>query len=488
GFRLSSRDVFLRPTVAALAAGMDEAGYGEGNAEDGYGAEVLPGEAVTGPVATTPVREWFFRSHPVDPEHFTMSMTFLLPEATDLETLRAALAAVLAQHDALRSTFVRDAAGDWHGTILAEADVDRVLTVHDLTSATDVEAAWRELVVGAQSGLDLGHGPLLRAVVGRRGGDGRDRLLLTAHHLVIDGVSWRILLEDLATAYEQLRTGTPADLGPRTTSVQRWADRLTAHVTEGGFDDQVDYWRSVIDRARVQLPMDLPGANTVSVQSAVSASLSEEDTRALLQRAPGMYRTQINDVLLAAFARVLERWTGHGRVAVNLEGHGREELFDDVDLTRTVGWFTAIHPVALELPEDESWPATMRAVKRQLRAVPQRGVGYGALRYLAPADGPAHALAEAPEPQISFNYLGQAGAGAGDGTDGADGLLDTRTGTDGQDHGPRQERNHLIDVVAAVDEGRLRITWYYSAGIHRASTVEALAEDYTATLRSVLKR
>ncbi|MFG7945303.1 amino acid adenylation domain-containing protein [Streptomyces cacaoi] len=488
GFRLSSRDVFLRPTVAALAAGMDEAGYGEGNAEDGYGAEVLPGEAVTGPVATTPVREWFFRSHPVDPEHFTMSMTFLLPEATDLETLRAALAAVLAQHDALRSTFVRDAAGDWHGTILAEADVDRVLTVHDLTSATDVEAAWRELVVGAQSGLDLGHGPLLRAVVGRRGGDGRDRLLLTAHHLVIDGVSWRILLEDLATAYEQLRTGTPADLGPRTTSVQRWADRLTAHVTEGGFDDQVDYWRSVIDRARVQLPMDLPGANTVSVQSAVSASLSEEDTRALLQRAPGMYRTQINDVLLAAFARVLERWTGHGRVAVNLEGHGREELFDDVDLTRTVGWFTAIHPVALELPEDESWPATMRAVKRQLRAVPQRGVGYGALRYLAPADGPAHALAEAPEPQISFNYLGQAGAGTGDGTDGADGLLDTRTGTDGQDHGPRQERNHLIDVVAAVDEGRLRITWYYSAGIHRASTVEALAEDYTATLRSVLKR
>ncbi|MGW6774110.1 condensation domain-containing protein, partial [Streptomyces sp. NPDC055037] len=510
GLALSSRDVFLHPTLSTLAAGLTEADQGSddaGPAQQGI---------VSGPVAPTPVREWYFDTHPVAPEHFNMSTAFQLPEDVDLDALRIAVGALLSQHDALRSTFTRTDEGTWTGYITSALDVDSVFTVHELAgdlggaangdadadadadadgdADADVDAQWRALVVRTQSGLDLEHGPLFRVVVGVPCGDGGPaRLLITAHHLVIDGVSWRILLSDLATAYDQAVSVAATDLGPKSTSVRAWADRFNTHVRDGGFGGQLEYWRSVTSAADTRLPLDTPdGGNRVADQAAVMAYLDVDDTHALLHQVPGRFRTQINDVLLAALARTLRTWTGHDRVAVNLEGHGREELFDDIDLTRTVGWFTSIYPVALELPETDDWPATMRSVKRQLRAVPDRGVGYGALRYLSGE------LAGDPDPRISFNYLGQFGIGsagssagtgsAGGGTEAATadrGLLGTSLATDGQEHGPQQERNHLIDVVAVVDEGRFVVTWFYSTAVHRESTVTALAEDFIAGLRSV---
>ncbi|MFE2499206.1 condensation domain-containing protein, partial [Streptomyces scopuliridis] len=491
GLALSSRDVFLHPTISTLAAGLTEADPGTDDA--GAAQQGL----VSGPVAPTPVRQWYFDTHPVAPEHFNMSTAFQLPEDVDLDALRIAVGALLSQHDALRSTFTRTSEGTWTGHITSALDVDSVFTVHDLAGdpdgAPDTDSQWRALVVRTQSGLDLEHGPLFRVVVGvPYEGGGPARLLITAHHLVIDGVSWRILLSDLATAYDQAVSVAATDLGPKSTSVRAWADRFDAHVRDGGFGGQLEYWRSVTSAADTRLPMDTPdGGNKVADQAAVMAYLDVDDTHALLHQVPGRFRTQINDVLLAALARTLRTWTGHDRVAVNLEGHGREELFDDIDLTRTVGWFTSIYPVALELPETDDWPATMRSVKRQLRSVPDRGVGYGALRYLSGE------LAGDPDPRISFNYLGQFGTGGtgsargtgsagGTGAGSADGgLLSTSLATDGQEHGPQQERNHLIDVVAVVDEGRFVVTWFYSTAVHLESTMTALAEDFIGALRSV---
>ncbi|MFE7431162.1 condensation domain-containing protein, partial [Streptomyces sp. NPDC057545] len=476
GLSLSSRDVFQHPTISTLAARIDEAGpHGALDPGEGAGQQ----KPVSGTVASTPVREWFFETHPVAPGHFNMSLAFELPHDVDLTALRAAVGALVTQHDALRSTFVQDAEGVWTGRITPDADLDAVFTVHTLP-ADGADAAWHALVVDAQAGLDLAVGPLIRTVVGTAtDGDAPARLLITAHHLVIDGVSWRILLGDLATAYEHAIAGRTPDLGPRTSSVRDWADRLGAYVREGGFDDQAAYWSSVAEAAEIGLPRDMPlGGNKVADQAAVMAYLDTDDTHALLHQVPGRFRTQINDVLLAALARTLRGWTGRDKVAVNLEGHGREELFDDIDLTRTVGWFTAMYPVALELPAGDDWPGTMRSVKRQLRAVPDRGVGYGALRHLADTPG----LVPAVDPLISFNYLGQF-----DTATGGAGLLDRSVAVDGQEHGPQQERNHLIDVVAAVDDGRFVVTWYYSAAVHHQETVAALAEEFVAALRSVAR-
>ncbi|OWA08458.1 non-ribosomal peptide synthetase [Streptomyces sp. CS227] len=481
GLVVTSRDVFLHPTVAALAAAVDENGQvaDDGGAQQG---------TVLGAVAPTPVREWFFDTHPVDPGHYTMSTSFALEPGTDLGALRAAVEALLTQHDALRSTFTRAADGTWSGQIAA-AEPDEVFTVHELPAGVPEEEAWLDLATRTKAGLDLERGPLFRVVVARPApGAGRDaaepplRLLVTAHHLVIDGVSWRIILGDLATAYDQALSVGATDLGPKSSSVRHWADRLGRHAQEGGFAGQVAYWRSVTGTAEFAVPLDTPdGTNLVGDQAAVQAHLDADETHALLHQVPGRFRTQINDVLLAALARTLREWTGHDQVAVNLEGHGREELFEDVDLTRTVGWFTSVYPVALALPEPGDggageWTATMRTVKRQLRAVPDRGVGYGALRYLTGE------LAGDPDPRISFNYLGQFG-----GEQGESGLLSTALPPAGPEHGLRQERNHLIDVVAAVDGGRFTVTWYYSAAVHHEATVAALAESFTAALRSACR-
>ncbi|MFC7468917.1 condensation domain-containing protein [Actinomadura keratinilytica] len=295
---------------------------------------------------------------------------------------------------------------------------------------------------------------------GRRGpgaaaaGAGRSvvRVLFTVHHLLTDGVSWRVLLDDLATAHAQVRAGQDVDLGPKTSSERQWARRLAEHTATGGFDAQLPYWREVTERADTgPLPLDDPeGDATVGAQETVSVALDAEETRALLTEVPPVHATRVDDVLLTALARTLRGWTGRDRLAVHLEGHGREELFAELDLTRTVGWFTSIYPVALALPEGEGWGPAVTAVKEQLRAVPDRGIGYGALRHLG------NALPDRPEPRISFNYLGRL-----DGL-GERALYRAARMNPGGEFGPAEARPHELDVIGEVRDGQLVLTWSYS--------------------------
>ncbi|WP_312877595.1 non-ribosomal peptide synthetase [Lentzea indica] len=369
GLGLTPRDLFRHGTVAALAA----------HATTTEPARIDQGPVV-GDVPLTPIQHWYFTVNPVRPERFEQSVTLTLVPDVDEAALRTALDALLAHHDALRIRFTRTDDG-WrqYNVPVEPADV------------------WQD------GEFDLAAGPLLHATMAG------DELRLSAHHLVVDGVSWRILMEDLATAYGQAVHGEPVDLGPKTTSFHDWAHRLTEHVTAGGFDDEIDYWRSVT--GQTGLPVDHHGANDLNSARSISVVLGPEETRALLQDVPGVYRTQINDVLLAALGRVVCRWTGHDRVLVDLEGHGREDVFDGIDLSRTVGWFTTMFPIALGTTDE--WATTLKSTKEQLRAAPHHGLGFGALRYLADTVLPQL-------PSISFNYLGSStgfrratGSGAG---------------------------------------------------------------------------
>ncbi|NEA52331.1 condensation domain-containing protein, partial [Streptomyces sp. SID10815] len=326
------------------------------------------------------------------------------------------------------------------------------------------------------TGFDLAAGPLLRAALHRPEDGGRPVLLLAAHHLVVDAVSWRILLEDLDTAYRALAAGERPGLGAKSTSFPAWARRLAAHTASGGFDAELAHWRAL--DADTALPTDRAGRNTAAEERTVTAGLDEADTRRLLQDVPEVYRTRINDVLLCALGRVLARWTGRDRVAVTLEGHGREELFADVDLARTVGWFTTLYPVALDVPRDADTGAALKAVKESLRAVPHGGLGHGALRFLHPTAG-----AGLPElPRICFNYLGQQDAGTPPG-----GLLHAPHGglTGGMDR--TAERPHLLDVLGQVSGGRLEFTWSYSDQVHHRETVARLAGELADELRAVIR-
>ncbi|MEV7080379.1 non-ribosomal peptide synthase/polyketide synthase [Streptomyces sp. NPDC093516] len=468
GLALTPRDLFRHPTLVDLAA-----------ASTGARAAVADTGPVSGQVALTPIQHWFLDAEPPHPEYFNQSVVVETPTDVDPGALNAALAALWTHHDALRARFTRAADGTWRQEYAAaDADAPQLLRVHDL-SGHDAQAASEaeaRLTHEAHTGFQLDTGPLIAARLFT--GHGRSpRLLLTAHHLIVDGVSWRVLLEDLETAYRQAGAGEPVRLPERTTSVREWVRRLTDRTGEADLAAQRAHWADVARHCAEPLPEDLDGGNTVADLRAVTVRLDRRRTEDLLRKVPGVYRTRVDDVLLTALGRVLADWTGRRTVAVGLEGHGREDQhFDDLDLSRTVGWFTSLYPVALDLPEGD-WGAALKAVKEQLRAVPDRGIGYGALRHLAGDER----LAAAPLPGISFNYLGRFDWSAAD----AELVRAVPGGLDGAED-PGAPRPHLLDVVARVEDDELEVTWHYSGGRHREATVAALAEGMLRSLEEIV--
>ena len=466
GVRVTPKQMFVHPTVAELAAVAGAAPAAA--AEQG---------AVTGPVPLTPVQRWFLAQNLAEPHFFNLALLFRPLEALDPTVLERAAAALLAHHDALRLRFARGADG-WEQ---ACADVDGPVPFEhiDLSAIpTEArEAAFTERASALQSSLDLATGPLVRFALFEMG-DGGQRLLLVAHHLVMDAVSLGVVTEDLETAYGRLARGEEARLPPKTTSLRAWASRLAEHARSDEVRAELPFWRAQGGDA---LPVDFDGGeNTEGLAERVGVELTEEETRALLHDVPAVYNTQINDALLAALAMALDGWTG-GAPAVDLEGHGREDLFDGVDLSRTAGWFTAIHPLRLELPGGGPGEA-LKAVKEQLRAVPGKGIGHGLLRWLSGDADVEESLRSLPRPQVSFNYLGRLGA-----AEDPSRLLAPVDGDVGASRSPRGERPHLLAVDAAVSGGRLAATWTYGTRVHARATVERLAAAWAAALREIIE-
>ncbi|MCA1682207.1 MAG: condensation domain-containing protein, partial [Actinobacteria bacterium] len=315
GLSLLPRDVFQHPTVASLA--MSVTGVAPVVAEQG---------PVSGVVALTPIQQWLFETNPGCPEHFDQSVLVELTEGLDEQALRQALDAVIEHHDALRMQF-EYVDGQWRQNNMPVKPVD-VLQRHNLSEvwSEGQTAAMMQVADEMHSGFDLHRPPLMRAVLFDLGVGQRPVLLVAVHHLVVDGVSWRILLEDLDSAYRQVVRGQSVRLEPKTTSFKEWARRLTAYATAGGFDGELEYWSGISQGCDPTLPVEGVGSNTIASTSSVTVRLDPAQTRALLQDVPGVYRTQVNDVLLAALGRVLSQWTGRERVLIDLEGHGREDL------------------------------------------------------------------------------------------------------------------------------------------------------------------
>ncbi|MFF0741729.1 amino acid adenylation domain-containing protein [Streptomyces sp. NPDC004111] len=462
GLRLDTQDVFLHQTVAELAAAATEAGQ---ESEHRPPAE--------GPVLLTPVQRWFFATHE-KPHHFNQSTLLELDASVGAPQLHTALDALLAHHDALRMRY-RQRAGEWTQENPPHRPGHRPLRVVDTSAVPDGELIAlmdREASV-TQAGFDLGEGPLLGAVLFDSGQRRCPRLFLTVHHLVVDTVSWNILLDDLQVALAAAAAGRSADLGPRGTTFQEWARTLTEHVRAGGLDHELPYWQQLGSPA--PLPRDHEGTATVAGSRSAAVRISAEDSEQLTEHAPTLYRTKVEEVAFAVLAQVLSRWSGSERVTVDLEGHGRDLALDGVDLSRTVGWFTAVHPVGLTVPAGADWQKLTRSVRRQLRAVPGRGVGYGPLRHLHP-DAPLHG----PDPEVVFNFLGRSRSGGR-----GEGLVHAVHGAIGQDHSPDDRMDHLLEVVGGIQDGRLEFTWYYSPAVHEPRTVERLAAEFADGLRAI---
>jgi amino acid adenylation domain-containing protein/non-ribosomal peptide synthase protein (TIGR01720 family) len=472
GLRLRPRQIFQHHTVAQLAAVAATAPHVKAEQE-----------IITGPVPLTPIQRWFFEQDFADPQHYNQAVMLKVEERLDASLLAEIVAALLEQHDALRLRFI------WNGEEWRQID-EEVDTTADVfvrvdlrhLAAEEQRQAIEEKATEFQRSLDLTQGPLIKIALLELGDEKASRLLIVIHHLVVDGVSWRILLEDLEKAYRQRSSGERINLGPKTTSFKEWSQRLEQHQRSTAAEPEFDYWSADARRDIKPLPAEIVGGlNTVQHEQSVSSSLDVEETHALLHEVGAAYHTQINDVLLAALLRALSQWTGERRVLIDLEGHGREDIAEDVDISRTVGWFTTIFPVLLE--QEGVWHPgeTLKLVKEQLRAIPQNGIGYGLLRYLSGDESSKQQLRELPRSEVIFNYLGQL-----DGMLSATGGFSPAPESPGAMRSPRGKRTHLLDVSASIVGGRLQVAWSYSKEVFHQQTVERLAAGFNEALRGIM--
>jgi non-ribosomal peptide synthase protein (TIGR01720 family) len=480
GLRLTPRHIFEAPTVARLAM---LAGSGPAvQAEQGI---------VQGPVPLTPIQRWFFEQELVAPHHWNQAVILEVEQTLTPDLLRATVAHLLEHHDALRLRFKRvDESASQRTPPSAWQQVNAGLNQEppvEWVDLSDLAKARQRSTVEArasalQASLDLTDGPLMRVAYFDLGPEQPDRMLIVVHHLAFDGMSWRILLEDFQAAYEQVQRAEAVRLPPKTTSFQRWAQRLEEYAQSEAVQEELDYWLTAAEDGTPRLPVDFPGGSNIEASAqSVTVALDREETQALLKEVPAAYRVEINDTLLTALVQAVNRWTGSEQTLLEMEGHGREDLWDDVDLSRTVGWFTMTYPVALRLKRGNSPGDALMAIKEQLRQVPHGGLGYGLLRYLSTDREIIRCLRDLPQPEIGFNYLGQfdqAIAGSYD--------LGLAQESVGPDRDPAEYRTHLLDINGGIVDGRLRLEWTYSENVHRRATIERVGEDFVQALRTLI--
>uniref|UniRef100_UPI00313D0246 amino acid adenylation domain-containing protein n=1 Tax=Pseudomonas sp. TH32 TaxID=2796397 RepID=UPI00313D0246 len=461
GIAFTPKELFQHQTVQGLAS----------VARSGANAQVIDQGPATGTLPLLPTHQVFFETAIPERHHWNQSVLLKPAQPLMADALQQALHAVIEHHDALRLSF-EQRAGDWsaHYRPLGDWQLQQVeATAEQLSDLCDK----------AQGSLDLQQGPLIRALLVHLA-DGTQRLLLVIHHLAVDGVSWRILFEDLQNAYQQVSNQQPVQLPARTSSVKAWAERLQHRAS--GNQDELSYWQDQLRDAMVDLPCERPNGSLDNRHShTLHTHLDARQTRHLLQQAPKAYRTQINDLLLTALARVISRWTGTPHCLIELEGHGREDLFDDVDLTRTVGWFTSLFPV--KLVPAVSLGDSIKQIKEQLRAIPDKGLGYGALRYLGAPQVRA-SLAALPTPRITFNYLGQFDASF-DTEQGS--LLAPATEGSGREQALDAPLGNWLSLNGQVYGDELTLGWQFSREMFDEATIAQLADDLKQELLALIE-
>ena len=472
GLHLSPKQLFQYQTIAELATVVGTDQQIKANQE-----------LVTGIIPLTPIQHWLFEQDLPDVNYFNQSALIEVPATVNPEPLKQVIQALLNHHDALRLHYLQE---DENLTQISDSTKEAIpLEVIDLSQLSPDQQKTAIIAKDeeTQRSLNLATGDIVKVVLFNLGNEQPSQLLIVIHHLAIDGISWRILLEDLATAYQQISQGQEIKLPLKTTSFQDWSNQLVSYGQSEKLKQEKNYWVSQLTEETVSLPIDYPWtkeSNQLSFAKVINLSLNEEETRGLLQDVPGVYNTQINDVLLTALLESFSQWTGEKSLMVDLEGHGREDLFEVIDLSRTVGWFTTLFPVRLEGSKTGQLPETLKSVKEQLRRLPNRGIGYGVSKYLSKDEEVKKEFEDLMKAQVSFNYLGQ-----------FDQVL-SASGVLGEVKEWKTERSlvgnrsHLLEISGLIRSQKLEMQFVYSEKVHQRETIKKLANGFMSVLKNLI--
>ncbi|HLP59542.1 MAG TPA: condensation domain-containing protein, partial [Candidatus Deferrimicrobium sp.] len=467
GYKLEMKELFQYPIISDLAPRVKK-------------SQRFPDQSViTGPIPLTPIQKGFFNEFHRAPHHYNQSVLLYAQEGFSKEALKDVFTRIQEHHDALRVIFKRDEDSGKIIQVNYGLDYPLYLVEHDLRNCENCFEELKTIANGIQAGIDLEKGPLMK--LGLFHFSDGDRLLIVIHHLVIDGVSWRILFEDIETLYRQYQRGEKLILPPKTDSFKLWAEKLSVYANSKTFLKEKAYWQKVESPAVPLISKDFAvDDNHIKDTGNISFSLNEEETGLLLTKVNEAFRTEINDILLTAWGIAIKRIFGIEQVLIALEGHGREEILEDIDISRTVGWFTSLYPVLINVSHINDPDRQIKEIKETLRQIPNKGIGYGILKYLT---GEEHKkeLEFKLKPQISFNYLGQFDAEVKQISS-----FEIAEASVGNSQSLNNEREYLLDTVGRITHNRLTITISYNKTQFKPETITALAGDCEVELKHLI--
>ncbi len=464
GYELDLRDVFRHRTMRNIAANLRPA--------QGMADQAL----VTGAVPLMPIQRKFFSFATNKPQHFNQAFMFFSEERLEEKTVKEMVRTLQTHHDALRMSY--RIKKDSILQVNRGVDYPVSVTTHDLRKEKDPAEAFLKACNQLQQSIDLARGPLLK--IGLFHLPDGDRLLLTLHHLVVDIISWKIIFEDIALLMMMYQTGKRLSLPPKTNAYKLWAEKVEEYVQSGQLAEEKPYWEAIENQDIQPIPKDFPqGSMLVRDIRRQSVSLSPDETAALLVQANQRYQASMNEVILTALGLSLSKTFGTTNVLLELERHGREPLFEGVDVSRTVGWFTSVYPFVVEIPTTDPL-VLVRTVRDQFARIPNGGIGYGMLKYM-PQPASSKPMTFRLKAQASFNFLGEFQTG------GENQSIHLASEPTGDTLDPELQVPHELDISGMIIQKTLTLVVSYSEKQYRFETIQKLLAACQAELVAMSK-
>jgi non-ribosomal peptide synthase protein (TIGR01720 family) len=460
GIFLAPNQIFEHQTISELALFVNT------------GNKNILEEAIVGNVPLLPIQHWFFEEHKNTPNHWNQAMMFDVPENLNTQILQKSIDYLIAHHDALRLRFEKTE-GSWDAFVAGHAEVNAFTSI-DLTGSLPVEmnSTIESKSVEVQTSQDLSKSGLFQTLFFECEQGNQNIMLLIAHHLLVDNVSWQILVSDLESIYVRLSRADEIALLSKTTSYHKWASHLIELSKSGEFDNEVDFWKEQNYSDRI--PVDIDSLLPVDERSIKTLALEIDSaaTENLLRNSNEAYHTKTEELLITALMLGFEKWANIKGLCLGLEKHGRK--FNDIDLTNTVGWFTTYFPISLKIEDGANFKSSIILIKEKLRSIPNEGIGFGVLRYLKKLDELTQ------KPPVIFNFLGNQKP------------FDSKIFGKGKFiskgvRSPASERNHLLEINAFIEEGRLNLYFSFSEKFHKPESVQKLVGCFEYALRELIE-
>lgn len=464
GFAVDVKDIFLHQTIGAIATHIEAV------------SRIPDQMPVIGLVPLTAIQKTFFDWKLKNPNHFNQAILLTCPDHIPLAAIESILTKLQIHHDMLRARFEKQEDGQLI-QVCTPPDTPIALQSFDLSGLDYPASEIERIAQKAQKSLSLEH-QLWASVHFKL--PSSERLLIVVHHLIVDGISWRILLEDLSALFFQHAEKTSPDLPFKSDAFKVWAEQMTDYAQSERLLAEKNYWRTVEATQVMSLSREkeTPG-NCYRDEANEAFELNETGTRHLISNVHQALQTDINDLLLAALSVAVSQTFGLNKLAIALEGHGREDIFEQVNIKRTIGWFTSLFPIVLEHSPSVDLRAHIKKTRDALRGIPNRGIGYGILKYLAP-DELKEDLTFNLAPQISFNYLGQIDS---DFDEQVFKIAPEPVGeaVDGDNH-----RIYELEISGMISEKKLRMGITYNAKHFHQETIQKLANQYLIALETCI--